>query len=576
MTFIGFLQLALFVALLTALTRPLGAYLGRVLDGGATPLDRLLRPLERLIYRSAAIDPAREQSWPEYASALLALSLVTLLFTYALLRLQDVLPLNPSPDALGTPLTPDLAFNTAASFTTNTNWQSYSGEDTMSYLSQMVALSLHNFLSAAAGIAVAAALVRGITRDRSRGIGNFWVDVVRITLYLLLPLSLPYALFLVSQGTIQSFGEYVTAAPLEGHGAAATQLIPRGPMASQVAIKMLGTNGGGFTGANAAFPFENPSPLTNFVQMLSIFAISSGLIHYFGCTARARAHAWTLWAVCLVLFLAGATALWWAEAAGNPQFHALGVDPADGNLEGKEVRFGVFSSALFATLTTDASCGAVNAMHDSLTPLGGLVALFNIQAGGVIFGGVGVGLYGLLLFVILAIFIAGLMVGRTPEYLGKKIEAFDVKMATLAILVTAFGILGFSGWAAASTWGTSQLGNAGPHGLTEILYAFSSAVGNNGSAFAGLRTSTPWWNLTLGLAMLFGRFFVIVPVLALAGSLAGKKRVPSGAGTFPTAGLTFGILLAGVIIIVGALTFVPALVLGPAEEHFLMHAGRQF
>ncbi len=568
----GWLQLAIYVIALVALTKPLGVFLVHVLERGKTFLDPVLRPVERLIYKLFGIDPDKEQNWRQYALAMLAFSLVSLLFSYGILRLQHLLPLNPSPDALGTAMTPDLAFNTAVSFTTNTNWQAYSGEDTMSYFSQMVGLASHNFFSAAVGIAVAAALVRGIARDKLKTIGNFWVDLVRINLYLLVPICIVYALFLVSQGMIQNFSPYTTATTVEG----AQQLIPQGPMASQVAIKMLGTNGGGFVNANAAFPFENPTPLSNFVQMLSIFAIPSALTYYLGRMVKNQKHGWAVWAAMFVLFIGGVMTAWWAEAAGNPLMHAQGVAQTDGNMEGKEVRFGIFNSALFATITTDASCGAVNAMHDSFTPLGGLVPLFNMQTGEVIFGGVGAGLYGMLIFVVIAIFIAGLMVGRTPEYLGKKIEAFDVKVAVLALLVTSIGVLGFSAWAAASHWGTATLNNAGPHGLSEIVYAFSSGTGNNGSAFAGLGANNVAWNTTLGIAMLLGRFFVIIPVLALAGSLASKKSVAISAGSFPVSGATFTIVLIGTVLIVGALTFLPALALGPIVEHLLMRAGQTF
>ena len=482
-----------------------------------------------------------------------------------MLRLQHLLPLNPQ--GFG-PVRPDLAFNTAASFASNTNWQNYAGETTLSYFSQMVGLVFQNFVSAAAGIAAAAALVRGIARHSAKTLGNFWVDLVRINLYLLLPLSIVFSLFLTSQGTIQNFKPSVRA--VDGRERRRDQTIAQGPAASQVAIKMLGTNGGGFFNANAAHPYENPTPLSNFVQMLAIFLIPSGLTYYLGRKVKNQKHGWAVWSAMAVLFLAAALVCWKAESAGNPRLQALGVDPAGGNMEGKEVRFGVAGSSLFATVTTAASCGAVNAMHDSFTPLGGLVPLFNIQLGEVVFGGVGSGLYGMLVFVILAVFLTGLMVGRTPEYMGKKIEAYDVKVSVLAVLVLVFSILGFSAWAAASRWGLAGPANSGPHGLSEILYAFSSGAGNNGSAFAGLNGNTVPYNITLAVAMLFGRFLMMVPVLALAGNLAGKKILPPSEASFPASGPTFVIILIGTVLVVGALTFLPALALGPIVEHFLM------
>jgi len=581
----GWLQLAVFIGALLLLTKPMGLYLARVLDGeGRTLLDPAVKPVERLFYRMFRIDPQKEQDWKQYAVSLLLFSLTGLIFTYIILRVQHLLPLNPQ--GLG-PLSPDLAFNTAASFTTNTNWQSYGGETTMSYFSQMVGLTFHNFISATVGIAVAATLVRGIARHTAKTVGNFWVDAVRVNLYLLLPLSLPFALFLVSQGMIQNFKPYDTVKliapymmhvekkdaggkPVMENKKVETQTIAQGPMASQVAIKMLGTNGGGFANANAAHPYENPTPLANFLQMLSIFLIPGGLTYFLGLTVKNRRHGWAVWGAMAVLFLAGVLICWSAESAGNPHLTALGIEQAGGNMEGKEVRFGIFNSALFATVTTDASCGAVNAMHDSFTPMGGLVPLINIQLGEVVFGGVGAGLYGMLVFVILTVFLAGLMVGRTPEYLGKKIEAYDVKVSVLAVLVLCFSILSFAAGAAVSSWGVAALNNAGPHGLTELLYAYSSAVGNNGSAFAGLNANTPWLNITLGLAMLIGRFLFILPVLALAGNFAGKKLVPESAGSFPVSGLTFVVLLVGTVLIVGALTFFPALALGPVVEHFIL------
>jgi K+-transporting ATPase ATPase A chain len=589
----GGIQLGLFLGLLLLLTKPVGIHLYRVLDaGGKTFLDPAVKPVERILYRLLRIDPKAEQDWKRYTASLLMFSLVGVVFTYAILRLQHLLPLNPQ--RLG-PVGESLAFNTAVSFTTNTNWQNYGGESTMSYFSQMVGLAFHNFVSAAAGIAVAAALVRGIARHTARTIGNFWVDMVRIHLYLLLPACLVYAVFLVSQGMIQNFKPYETARlvepmtvevpktdaqgqplkdvkgnPVVEKRVVETQTIVQGPMASQVAIKMLGTNGGGYVNANAAHPYENPTPLSNFVQILSIFLIPSGLTYYLGRMVRRQRHGWAVWSAMVVLFLAGVLFCWWAEEQGNPRLHELGVDPASGNMEGKEARFGIFSSVLFATVTTDASCGAVNAMHDSFTPLGGLVPLVNIQLGEVVFGGVGAGLYGMLVFVVLTVFLAGLMVGRTPEYLGKKIESYDVKVSALAVLILIFDIMGFTAWAAVGKWGLTGPSNAGPHGLSEILYAFSSATGNNGSAFAGLSGNSGWYNTTLGIAMLIGRFFFIVPVLALAGSLAGKKIVPESGGSFPVSGATFVIVLVGTILIVGVLSFFPVLSLGPVVEHFLM------
>ncbi|MCU0596733.1 MAG: potassium-transporting ATPase subunit KdpA, partial [Desulfobacterota bacterium] len=490
---------------------------------------------------------------------------------------------------------PDLAFNTAVSFTTNTNWQSYGGESTLSYFSQMVGLVFHNFVSAAAGIAVAAALVRGIARHTSKTIGHFWVDLIRVNLYLLLPLCVLYSVFLVSQGMIQNFKPYEKASlvdpvivqvplkdakgqeiknkegkPVMEQQKVETQIIAQGPAASQVAIKMLGTNGGGFFNANASHPYENPTPLSNFIQMLSIFLIPSGLTYYLGRMVRNQKHGWAVWAAMAILFLGPLMLCSWAESTGNTRLNALGVEAASGNMEGKEVRFGIFNSALFAVVTTDASCGAVNSMHDSFTPLGGLVPLFNMQLGEVVFGGVGAGLYGMLVFVILAVFLTGLMVGRTPEYLGKKIEPYEVKVSVLSLLILILSILGFSAWAAVSSWGLAGLNNGGPHGLSEMLYAYSSGTGNNGSAFAGITTHTPWYNTTLGLAMLIGRFVMIVPVLALAGSLGRKKLIAASGGSFPVWGFTFTLVLVGTILIVGALTFLPALALGPIVEHFLM------
>src|SRR6266481_5629390 len=577
----------------------MGLYLLRVLDvNGKTWLDPVLRPLERGTYRLMGVDPNKEHDWRQYTFAMLLFSLVGCLFTYAILRLQNILPLNPQ--GLG-PVSPDLAFNTAVSFTTNTNWQSYVGESTMSYFSQMVGLAFHNFVSAATGIAIAAALVRGIARHSAQTLGNFWADLVRVTYYLLIPICMVFAVFLVSQGMIQNFKPYTIATLVEPMNVSVSktdkdgkpvvdaagkpvmeeqtvteQNIVQGPMASQIPIKMLGTNGGGYTNANASHPFENPTPLSNFFQMLSIFSIGSGLTYYLGRMVKNQKHGWTVWAVMVALFIGGVLLAWHSEAAGNPIHQNLGVAVADGNMEGKEVRFGIFNSALFATVTTDASCGAVNSMHDSFTALGGFVPLFNMQLGEIIIGGTGAGLYGILVFVVLAVFIAGLMVGRTPEYLGKKIEAYDVKMAMLSLLILAISILGFAASAVVSKWGLAGLNNNGPNGLTEILYAYSSGAGNNGSAFAGLSGNTPWYNTTLGLDMLFGRFLMIVPIMALAGSLVQKKVAPPSAGTFPVHGGTFLILLLGTVLLIGALNFLPALTLGPIVEHFLMEGGKLF
>jgi len=560
MTGNGWLQILLFFAVVLALTPPIGAFLHRVMEGKKHVLLRPLRWLEELIYRACGVDRG-EQRWTAYALSLLAFSAATMIVTYVIQRVQHLLPFNPQ--HLG-PVEAASAFNTAASFTTNTNWQGYAGETTMSYLSQMAGLAWHNFTSAAAGIAVAIALARGITR-RGDGsgpgtIGNFWVDLTRATVYVLLPLSFVFALFFVSQGVIQNLAPYREVTTLEG----GKQLLAMGPVASQEAIKQLGTNGGGFFNVNAAHPFENPTPLTNFVSMILIFLIPAGLTFTFGRMAGNAKQGWALFGAMAVLFLAGVAVAYAAESASG------------GNMEGKEVRFGVASSALYATVTTDASCGAVNAMHDSFTPLGGLVPLFNIQLGEVVFGGVGAGLYGMLVMAILSVFIAGLMVGRTPEYLGKKIETREVKLAMLYVLVFPLVILALSAWSAVAPYGVSSLANAGPHGLSEILYACTSAAGNNGSAFAGLNANTPWYNMTLGLAMLAGRFLMIVPALAIAGILAGKKSAPGGPGTLPTTGPLFVALLVGVIVIVGALTFFPALSLSPVVEHFLMRSGQVY
>lgn len=584
----GILQIAIYFGLLLVLTKPVGLFLAKVFQGERTFLHPLIRPLERLTYRLCGIREDAEQRWTQYAASLISFSLVSFLFAYVIQRLQGHLPLNPQ--NFGTPvMTPDLAFNTAVSFVTNTNWQAYSGEATVSYLVQMAALTVQNFVSAAAGVAVAIAVVRGFARQQAQSIGNFWVDLTRATLYVFLPLSLVGALFLCSQGVIQNFHANQTVQTVEG----VTQTIPEGPVASQEAIKMVGTNGGGFFGANSAHPFENPTPLTNFVQMLMIFIIPAGLTYTFGKMVGDKRQGWALFAAMSIVFLAGVFVTYAAEQAGNPLLGKLGIQTAatggqpGGNMEGKEVRFGIASSSLFAVITTDASCGAVNAAHDSLTPIGGLVPLFNIELGEVIFGGTGAGLYGMLLFAILAVFIAGLMVGRTPEYIGKKIEQKEVKMAMLALISTSASILAFAAissvipfakdgyWNAAGA-ATANLTNGGPHGLAEILYAFSSATGNNGSAFGGLSANTPWYNLTTGLAMLIGRFLFIIPLLAAAGSLAAKKKVAATSGTFPThSGLFVGLLI-GTVVIVGALTFFPALALGPIVEHFLMQQGKLF
>jgi potassium-transporting ATPase potassium-binding subunit len=571
MTLNGWLQILAFCAAILAVTKPLGVYMFRVYEGDQQPLPRFFGPLERFLYRSCGVDPHREQDWKEYTLGLLLFSALGVLVTYAFQRLQAVLPLNPQGFAA---VSPDSSFNTAASFTTNTNWQGYSGESTMSYLTQMAGLAWHNFTSAAAGIAVALVLARGLTRppaaDGSRGVGNFWVDLLRGILYILLPLSIVFGVLLIWQGVIQNFGSYVEVTTLEG----AKQTLAMGPTASQEVIKQLGTNGGGFFNANSAHPFENPTPLSNFIAMWLIFAISAALTYTFGRMARDQKQGWALFAAMGVLFLVGVAVAYHYEAAGNPIMQGLAVDQGAGNMEGKEIRYGIANSVLFATATTDASCGAVNSMHDSFTPLGGLVPLANIELGEIIFGGVGAGMYGMLVFVLLAVFIAGLMVGRTPEYLGKKIEQKEIKLAMLYVLIFPLVILGFSAWSAVTAYGTSSLNNNGPHGLTEMLYAFSSAAGNNGSAFAGLNANTPWYNVSMGMTMLAGRFLMIIPALGIGGSLVHKKVVPPSAGTFPTDGALFVGLLIGVIAIVGALTFFPALALGPIVEHFLAQAGK--
>lgn len=599
MTSNAILQTAIFFLVILVLTKPVGTFMARLFEGKRTFLHPLLAPVERLTYRLIGIDPEHEQHWTAYAGALVAFSIFAFVFTYVLQRLQGILPLNPQHFA-GSLVTPDLAFNTAVSFVTNTNWQSYSGESTLSYLVQMAALTVQNFASAAVGIAIAIAVVRGFARQKMNTIGNFWADVVRCTIYILLPLSFLAALFLCAQGVIQNFHSYTTVMTLEG----VKQVIAQGPVASQEAIKMLGTNGGGFFNANSAHPFENPTPLSNFVQMILIFVIPAGLTYTFGVLVNDRRQGWAIFAACSVMFLAGVVVADWAEQAGNPTLAHLGIQTQatagqpGGNMEGKETRFGISDSALFATVTTDASCGAVNSMHDSFTPLGGLVPLFNIQTGEVIFGGVGAGLYGILLYAIVAVFIAGLMVGRTPEYVGKKIEQKEVKMAMLALICTAFSILVLSAATSVaqfpapgkdakgqavpqSYWNppgpaAANVNNSGAHGFSEMLYAYSSATGNNGSAFAGINANTPWYNFTLGLAMLTGRFFFLLPLLAAAGSLAVKKKAPASSGTLPTHGPLFVGMLVGTVILVGALTFFPALALGPIVEHFMMQQGKLF
>jgi potassium-transporting ATPase potassium-binding subunit len=569
MTLNGWAQIALFCGLVLLLTRPLGGYLDNVMAGRRTLLSPVLQPVERGFYRLAGIDPAEEQSWWVYARAMIVFHIVGFAFLYALLRLQDLLPLNPQ-GLSG--VAPDLAGNTAVSFLTNTNWQNYGGESTMSYLSEMAGLSVQNFLSAATGIALAVALVRGFARAQSKGIGNFWADLVRVTLYVLLPFCLLLTVFYVWQGVPQNLSGYVEATTLEG----AKQTIAQGPVASQLAIKMLGTNGGGFFNANSSHPYENPTALSNLVQMLSILAIGAALTNVFGRAVGDERQGWAILAAMGLLFIAGMVVCYWAEAGGNPLIAALGVDNAAGNMEGKEVRFGAPLSALFAVITTAASCGAVNAMHDSFMPLGGMIPLLNILLGEIIIGGVGAGLYGMLLFAILAIFLAGLMVGRTPEYVGKKIEAREVKFTMLAILCAPLAILGFTALATVIPAGLAGPANAGPHGFSEILYAYTSAAGNNGSAFGGLTGNTVFYNGTLAVAMMVGRFAIIIPMLAVAGSLASKRKAAISAGTFPTHGGLFVGLLVGAVLIVGGLTFLPALALGPIAEHFAMLAGTLF
>jgi K+-transporting ATPase ATPase A chain len=571
MTTIGWIQILLYCAIIIAITPVLGAYMTRVFNGERTFLSPVLRPIEAAMYWAGGVDEKREQHWLTYTVAMLLFHAGGFLIIYVILRLQDVLPfqaqLNPAGQSA---VAADLTFNTAVSFITNTNWQNYGGESTMSYLSQMLALAHQNFLSAATGIVLAIALIRGFARASAKTVGNFWVDITRCTLYVLLPICIVYTIFLVWQGMPQTLGPYVDATTLEG----AKQTIAVGPVASQVAIKMLGTNGGGFFNANAAHPFENPTALSNFIQMLSIFALGAALTNVFGRMVGNQRQGWAILAVMGVLFVAGVTVCYWAEANGTTALNALGL--TGGNMEGKEVRFGIVASALFAVITTAASCGAVNAMHDSFTALGGMIPLINIQLGEIIIGGVGSGLYGMLLFVVVSIFIAGLMVGRTPEYVGKKIEAKEVKMAMLAILAMPLMMLGWTAVAAVNPQALPQLGNAGPHGFSEMLYLYTSSTGNNGSAFAGISANTMFFNITGAVAMFVGRFFMIIPAMAIAGSLVEKKSVPPSTGTFPTTGGLFIGLVVGVIVIVGGLTFFPALALGPLVEHLAMTAGTLF
>jgi len=576
MTLNGWLQILFFLGALFVVTPLVGGYMAKVFTRQRTWLDPVMRPLERLVYRTTGVNESHEMRWTEYAMALLLFSVVSLLVLYFMQRLQGLLPFNPQ--GFGA-VAPDLAFNTAVSFTTNTNWQAYSGESTMSYFTQMAGLAYHNFVSAAVGIAVAIAFIRGIAQQEKDTIGNFWVDMVRASLWVLLPIAIVGSLFLVSQGVVQNLKPYDTVQTVEG----AKQTIAQGPVASQEIIKQFGTNGGGFFNANSAHPYENPTPLSNWLAMFGIFFISSGLTYTLGTMTGSRRHGWAVWSAMAFLFLVGVTVAYWAEARGNPMLTKAGADQTatatspGGNMEGKEVRFGIANTALFATVTTDASCGAINGWHDSFTPLGGLVPLANIQLSEVVFGGVGAGMYGVLVYIILSVFIAGLMVGRTPEYLGKKIQAFEVQMAMLTVLIFSLIILTFTGISSVSPgFGTSSIFNPGPHGLSEVLYAYSSAAANNGSAFGGISVNTLWYNTTLGLTMLFGRFFMIIPPLAIAGSLSRKKRIPQSLGTFPVTTPLFSTLLVGVIVIVGALTFFPALSLGPIVEHFLMQNGQVF
>jgi K+-transporting ATPase ATPase A chain len=599
MTINGWLQIALFLVLVFLVTKPMGVFMARVFNREKTFMDPVLRPVERLLYRVTGVDEDHEMRWTEYAISMLLFSVVSMIVLYLMERLQGYLPFNPQKFGAVNP--PALAFNTAASFTTNTNWQNYGGESTMSYLTQMAGLAYHNFVSAAVGIAMAIAFIRGIARRQMQTIGNFWVDLVRSCLWVLLPFCIVGALVLVSQGVVQNLKPYETVKLVEpmkvqkvgpdgkpvvdsqGKPVMDTvteQTIAQGPVASQEIIKEFGTNGGGFFNANSSHPFENPNPLSNLIELVSIFAIGAGLTYTLGRMTGSQAHGWAVWAAMAILFLAGVTIAYWAEARGNPLLagtnqHATALQ-SGGNMEGKEVRFGIANTALWATVTTDASCGAINGWHDSFTPLGGMVPLINIMLSEVIFGGVGAGMYGMLIYIVLAVFIAGLMVGRTPEYLGKKIEAYDVKMAMLVVLVFPLVILGFSAISSVKGFGTSSILNPGPHGLSEILYSFTSQAGNNGSAFAGLTTNTLWYNAAGGITMLVGRFLMIIPMLAIAGNLAGKKYVPPSLGTFPVTTPLFTVLLIGVILIVGALTFFPALSLGPILEHLLMAAGKTF
>jgi potassium-transporting ATPase potassium-binding subunit len=598
MTANGWVQILGFLALIFVVTKPLGVFMARVFGRERTFLDPVARPIERLLYRITGVDENHEMRWTEYAVAMLMFSGVSMLLLYLIERVQQWLPWNPQKFGA---VAQDLAFNTAASFTTNTNWQNYAGEATMSYLTQMAGLAYHNFASAAVGIALAIAFVRGIARREKETIGNFWVDMTRATLWLLLPMCMVFALVLVSQGVVQNLKPYDTVKLVEPQQIQKTaadgkpiigqdgkpvmdtvtdQTIAQGPVASQEAIKMLGTNGGGFFNANSAHPFENPTPLTNYLQMLSIFAIPAGLTYTLGRMTGSQRHGWAVWAAMAFLFLCGVTTAYWAEARGNPLLKGadqqVSASQPGGNMEGKEVRFGIADSALFATVTTDASCGAINGWHDSFTPIGGMVPLANIMLSETVFGGVGAGLYGILIYVVLAVFIAGLMVGRTPEYLGKKIEAYDVKMAMLVTLVFPLVILALAAISSVQSFGTSSISNPGPHGLTQILYAFTSMAGNNGSAFGGLNGNTVWYNTSGAMTMLVGRFFMIIPMLAIAGNLAKKKYVPPSLGTFPVTTPLFSVLLVGVILIVGALTFFPALSLGPVLEHLLMSVGKTF
>jgi K+-transporting ATPase ATPase A chain len=592
MTANGWFQIALFFVILLVITKPIGVYMARVFAREKTFLDPVLRPVERLLYRCTRVDESHEMDWKEYAIAMLLFSAVSMLLLYLIERVQGLrfMPWNPQHF---TNVEPHLAFNTAASFTTNTNWQNYGGESTMSYFTQMAGLAYHNFTSAAVGIALAIAVIRGIARKESKTLGNFWVDTTRCMLWVLLPACLVFALIFVSQGMIQNLRPYDTAKLLNPQTVQATgadgkttsqtvtdQVILQGPIASQEAIKIFGTNGGGFVNANSAHPFENPTPLTDFMQILMMLSLGSGLTYTLGRMTGSQRHGWAVWAAMAILCLTGVTVIYAMESHGNPLLH--GVDQhvsamqSGGNMEGKEVRFGIAHTALFATTTTDASCGAVNGMHDSFTPLGGMIPMVNIMIGEVIFGGVGAGMYGIIVFIVIAVFIAGLMVGRTPEYLGKKIEAYDVKMAMITVLMFCLLVLGFTGWSIVKSYGTSSITNPGPHGLSQILYAYTSMAGNNGSAFAGLNGNTPWYNVSGAFDMLFGRFFMVIPVLAMAGNLARKKIVPESSGTFPVTTPLFSFLLVSVILIVSALTFFPALSLGPILEHLLMHAGKVY